>query len=209
MMRGENKMNDRILVTYATLTHSTAEVARAVGQRLRDAGAEVDVYPAQQVADLSPYSAAVVGSGVRWGKPYPEALTFLSEQQQALSKVPVAYFIVCGAMQEDTEENRHQARSYMDTLRASAPHVQPVATELFGGRLDYQKLSLLLRLMMKLMKKQEGDYRNWNAIHAWAEELENVLPGVAVNRDTFEPVRADQTGIPVPEIVRESVPAPG
>lgn len=180
-------MNDRVLVTYATVTDSTSGVARVIGQRLRDAGADVDVTPAQQIADLSPYSAAVVGSGVRWGKPYPAAITFLKEQQQALSRMPTAYFIVCGAMQEDTEENRHQAQSYMDALRASVPHVQPVATELFGGRLDYQQPFLLLRLMMKLLKKQAGDYRNWDAIHTWAEELANVLLGFTADRP--RPVR--------------------
>jgi menaquinone-dependent protoporphyrinogen oxidase len=199
-------MNEKILVTYATLANSTAEVAQAIGQRLRDTGAEVDVYPAGMVVDMRPYRAAVVGSGVRWGKPYEEAVTFLKERQQALRKIPTAYFIVCGTMREDTEENRRRASSYMDALRASAPGVQPFAMELFGGRVEGEKVSLLLRFMLKLKKKRAGDYRNWDAIRAWAEELGNRLPNVVVNRDAMEPVVADRAGTSNRETTRRHVP---
>lgn len=202
-------MNDRILVTYATMTDSTSEVAKAIGQQLRDAGADVEIYPANQVADLSPYTAAVVGSGVRWGKPYAEALTFLKEQQQALGKIPVAYYIVCGTMEEDTEENRHRASSYMDALQASAPHVRPVAIELFGGRVDYDKISRLPGLMLKLMRKPKSDFRNWDAIRSWAEDLTHVLLDVTISRGTVASVRDDLARTPDPKTARRIVPVPG
>jgi len=67
----------------------------------------------------------------------------------------------------------------LDPLRNAVPQVQPVDTGLFAGVLDYSKLSLIVRVVMKSkMKKKgvsEGDYRDWDAIHSWAEGLRSAL----------------------------------
>ena len=97
-------MNDKVLVTYATTAGSTGEVAEAVGKSLRDGGATVDVIRDREVTDVTPYGAVVVGSAIRVGKPLAEMVSFLHAHQVALSQVPVAYFIVCGALREDTVE---------------------------------------------------------------------------------------------------------
>ena len=49
--------------------------------------------------------------------------------------------------------------------------------QLFGGELDYGKLPLPLRLVIKAMKRAEGDVRDWEAIGAWARELRPKLLG--------------------------------
>ena len=41
--------------------------------------------------------------------------------------------------------------------------------------MEYIKLPLPLRLMMKAMKKEEGDFRDWDAIRAWATGLRPAL----------------------------------
>lgn len=170
-------MNDKVLVAYATAAGSTGEVAEAVGQVLRDENTAVDVRRAKDVTDVSGYRAVVVGTGVRAGRAYREAVAFVERYQQALSKMPVAYFVVCLTMQEDTEENRCTVEAYLDPVREKVPQVQPVNVGLFAGALDYKKLPLLLKLILKAMKKQEGDFRDWEAIHAWAAGLRPVLLG--------------------------------
>jgi menaquinone-dependent protoporphyrinogen oxidase len=170
-------MSDKILVAYATAAGSTGEVAEAVGQVLRDENTAVDVRRAKDVTDVSPYRAVVVGTAVRAGRAYQEAVAFVERYQQALSQVPVAYFVVCMTMQEDTEEKRAEASAYLDQLREKAPAVEPVDKGLFGGVMDYSKLPLLLRLIVKAMKKQEGDFRNWEAIRTWAMNLRPTLLG--------------------------------
>jgi menaquinone-dependent protoporphyrinogen oxidase len=61
-------MNDKILVTYATATGSTAEVAQAVAKTVSGDNGAVDVLTVKQVEDLSPYRAIVVGTAIRNGR---------------------------------------------------------------------------------------------------------------------------------------------
>ena len=170
----------KILVAYATAAGSTAEVAEAIGETLRGEGAQVEVKQAKTVADITGYDAVVLGSGVRASRIYGEAIKFIQTNQDALSKIPVAYFVVCMTMQEDTEACRLQAQEFADQMIAAAPSVQPVDTGLFGGLMDYERISWLLRLLIQhVIKQQEGDARDWDAIRAWAKELEPALAGAA------------------------------
>lgn len=168
-------MNGKILVAYATWSGSAGEVAKAVGETLLEGGAIVDVRPAKEVTDLSPYSAVVVGSAIHAGQLHSKAMKFFVTHEAALSSMPVACFIVCLTMQEDTEENRCTVAGYLDVLSEKAPRIQPIDVGLFAGKLDYKKLALPFKLILKMMKAQEGDFRDWEAIRAWATNLHATL----------------------------------
>lgn len=168
-------MSDRILVAYTTAAGSTGEVAEAIGQEISNWNGAADVVRTKDVTDLSPYRAVVVGSGIRAGKVYKDTLAFLERHQDTLSEMPVAYFVVCLTMQEDTEENRCEVETYVDQMRQKAPRVQPVDVGLFAGRLDHQTISLPMRLILKAMKAEEGDYRDWDKIQAWVDGLRPAL----------------------------------
>ena len=165
-------MKDKILVAYASRAGSTGEVAEAIGQVLCEAGAAVDVRPAKEVTDLSPYRAVIVGSAIRVGKWLPEAVEFVENHRETLSQISVAYFAVCLTLKEDTEENRREVSAYLDPV---CEIVQPVDVGLFAGAMDYSKLPFILRLVMKAMKSPKGDFRDWEAIRAWANRVHDRL----------------------------------
>ena len=39
--------------------------------------------------------------------------------------MPVAYFLVCLTLKDDTEENRRTVAAYLDPVREQGPQVQP------------------------------------------------------------------------------------
>ncbi len=165
-------MNEKVLVTYATRTGTTQEVAVAIGEELETKGAKVDVKNAKEVEDLTAYRAVILGSAIRAGNLMPEAIEFVKANQEKLSQIPVAYFVVCATLREDTEENRQAVAAYLDPLREM---IEPVEEGLFAGAIDRSKLSFPMRLVLKAMKAEEGDWRDWEAIRAWAAELYPAL----------------------------------
>lgn len=166
-------MNARTLVAYASRAGSTAEVARAVGEILRATGREVDVRPVKEVQDLTGYDFLVLGSAIWAGKPLPEAVQFAKTQRDAFAHVPVAYFILCDTLREDTPKNREVAYKYLSPLSSIR---EPVSAGLFGGVRDFSTMNPLLRwLLHRVLKIADGDGRDWHAINAWAAGLPDLL----------------------------------
>ena len=65
--------------------------------------------------------------------------------------------------------------AYLDPVREKVPEVGPVTVGLFAGALDYSKLSFLHRTIAKKMSGPEGDFRDWEAINAWAGQVHDRL----------------------------------
>lgn len=167
----DKKMKSRLLIAYASRCGSTGGVAEAIGQTLCETGAAVDVRLVGNVNDLSSYQAVILGSAIRMGKWLPETVEFLKKHQDALSRVPVAYFVVCLTMKDDTADNRRTALAFLDPVRKQVPQVKPVDIGLFAGAVDFNKLSFVYSLMLKVKRVPEGDFRNWETIRTWATSV--------------------------------------
>ena len=171
-------MSNRILVAYASRTGSTADVAKAIGAALAESGAQIEVLPVQDVTDLAPYRAVVVGSAIRKSKWLPEAMQFIQTHRAVLAKKPFAMFTVCITLAMSNDDKYRQAVArWVEPVRAQ---VRPVSEGLFAGILDFSKLplnldTLLLRVAVAFGIFPRGDQRDWNAVRAWAESLRPLL----------------------------------
>jgi len=168
-------MTERVLVAYATKCGSTAEVAQAVGRVLTEAGAEVTLAPVQKIKDLSPYTAVVLGTCIRMGKPVREALRFARRFQGVLNERPSALFSVGLSLREKTPENNQLAVEYVQPLREI---FKPVSLGVFAGKVDHSKLGLPMRIVAQRDDTgalAEGDWRDWESIEDWARGLPAVL----------------------------------
>jgi menaquinone-dependent protoporphyrinogen oxidase len=97
-----------------------------------------------------------------------EAVNFVKANAELLSHIPVAYFMVCMTMHLPTEENRQKALAYLDPVLQTIPQVKPVVIEPFAGAMHYSNLSWINKKVIQSKGTPEGDFRNWEAIRAWA-----------------------------------------
>ena len=167
-------MADRFLVAYATRYGSTAEVAEAIGDELRKAGEAVDVRPVDEVRDLSPYRAVIIGSPIYMGKWLPEPQVFIEQHQKRLRTIPVAYFAVGLTIADGDPDTLRKAEASMDQVRML---LNPVDIGLFPGRLEDGSLSFPNRTIIKLSRAKTGDFRDWDAVRAWAREVRSKVTG--------------------------------
>ena len=171
-------MPNKILVTYASRTGSTAEVAQAIGKTLAESGAPVDVLAMNDVHDLAPYTAVVAGSAIRKSKWLPEAAQFIQTHRAELAQKRFAEFTVCITLaMSNTEQYRSVVAQWVAPVRAL---VTPLSEGFFPGMLDFKKLpinldTLQLRLVVALGIFPREDRRDWNAIRAWAESIRPML----------------------------------
>lgn len=171
-------MNDKILVAYASRTGWTVGVAEAIGKVLSEDGAQADVLPVESVNDLSGYRAAVVGSAINTSAWLPSAMDFVRTHQSELNQKPFAAFLVCMTLAMKNGENyRSHVASWLQPVRSL---VHPVSEGLFAGGLDIRKVPsagdrFKFRLSVLFGAWKEGDHRDWDAIHAWADGLKPLL----------------------------------
>jgi len=161
-------MTSRILVAYVSRKGSTAEIAQAVGKELVSAGYTVDVAEAKTVRTVEGYSAVVIGAPMYMGSIEGEAGKFVKRFSERLAHLPVAAFAVGMA---PASHDAKKVEESMKALSASLAPLTPVAATMFAGRLDPTKLSFIQRKMTEFVKSPMGDFRDWNAIAAWAREL--------------------------------------
>ncbi|MCK5542235.1 MAG: hypothetical protein KAI40_06045 [Desulfobacterales bacterium] len=163
----------KILVAYESYCGTTSEVAQSIANVFCKQGAKVDVRHIENVKTVSSYDAVVIGSAVKSSSWYPNAIEFIKVNQVQLKQIPVVYFLTCLALYFDTDEAKNVAKSYFNPVLKAVPEIKPKEMQAFGGVLDYSKLNMVYKMVMKSkMKKKgvpEGDFRDFNKIESWAE----------------------------------------
>jgi menaquinone-dependent protoporphyrinogen oxidase len=177
-MRSCKTMNKKsILLAYATRFGSTQEVSEAITTALREAGIEVELQPMQVVKRLDGYDAVVLGAALYNARWHQEAHQFLTKHQDVLKQRPVAIFALGPLSTSDAAMLR--SRRQLDKELEKYPWLKPAAVEMFAGKYDPSKpgLGFFERLL------PARDYRDWEAIRAWA----NALPAQLEHAELLQP----------------------
>lgn len=155
-----------VLVAFASRHGATEELAHAIGKELSRTGLAVDVRPMDEVDALDGYSALVLGSAVYLGAWMPAARAFLERHREAIGTRPTWLF--SSGPIAGTPATPFDASELVAATHARDHH-------LFGGRLDRRSLTVIERMIARIARTQEGDYRDWAIAAAWATAISRSL----------------------------------
>jgi menaquinone-dependent protoporphyrinogen oxidase len=159
-----------VLVAYASKHGSTQGIAERIAEKLRQLGKEAEARPVDAVKNPGGYEALVIGSAIYYGSWLKEATEWVHRNQAILAQRPVWLFSVgpLGTDFMDIEQQPKEKAEFQETIR-------PRDERTFFGVLDLSRLSFTERMMAKALRAPEGDFRDWEAIEAWAASIARDL----------------------------------
>ncbi len=158
------------LVTAASRHGATHEIADAIGRTLAERGLDVRVVRAEDVDAVEGYDAVVIGSGVYAGHWLEPARRLVEEHRDELSRVPTWLFSSGPIGEPPRPDDAHAVD--VDALVAA---VAARDHRVFAGRLDRHRLGFGERAMVFAFRAPDGDFRDWDAIAAWASGIADEL----------------------------------
>lgn len=178
----------RVLVAYESKYGATRGIADRIGDALRKRGLEADVIRCGEVRDVSGYDAFVVGSATyefNWRK---DARKFVDRNAHVLSAHPTWLFS-SGPLGTETVD-----KDGNDVLKGAEPKqfadfadvVHPKGTQVFRGAYHHDKIRGADRIIAWMPAIRdvmpEGDFREWEAIDAWANSIADGLDATPLSR---------------------------
>jgi menaquinone-dependent protoporphyrinogen oxidase len=157
-----------VLVAYASKHGSTEEIAAFVADRLTSKGLEV-AYAEASEAVVDGADAAVILSGVYAGRWLGPATLFIRDHAEELRSMPL-WLISSGPVGEDpppVEELVH--------IGDLPEQLGAVEHWVVAGRIDADLLGFAERALVRALKVEVGDYRDWDEISACADAIADHL----------------------------------
>lgn len=164
----------RVLVSAASRHGSTAEIAAAIAARLRESGIDADALAPERVEVQSDYDAFVIGSALYAGHWLEPAVELCERLAPVLGGRPVWLFSSGPVGPEDSSLAKKMWTDPVDLERVrettgAAEH------RMLAGKLVRSELSRAQRAALFFFKRLDGDYRDWNEVSAFADEIAATL----------------------------------
>lgn len=162
-------MKPSVLIGYITRAGYTREVARAVGQRMRDRGFDTDVADLELcIRHPERYDAVVLGCAVRFGHPSMTMARFIAEHRATLEALPTGFFSVDGSRSPQKHlDEFFQLTDWHPSRVLAVPGVQ-------GARVRRAIAWIQDRLESKSVTRVEAP-TDWSRIAAFADQVADVV----------------------------------
>jgi menaquinone-dependent protoporphyrinogen oxidase len=161
----------RVLVTAASRHGATHEIAEAIARGLVSRDVEAEASPVEGLPSLDGYDAFVIGSAVYIGRWLEPARELVEEKATQLTRAPVWLFSSGPLGPPDALKPEGDPVEVADLVDA----VQAVDHRVFAGRLDKKLLGFGEKAVILAVRAPEGDFRDWDAIDAYAGEIAGHL----------------------------------
>jgi menaquinone-dependent protoporphyrinogen oxidase len=164
-----------VLVATASRLGSTTRIGERIAARLVSDQIDAVALDAAAVDDLGPYRAVILGSGVYAGHWLPEAVHLADRHRAELPEQSIWLF---SSGPVGDMATRHEAPEVEDVARLRA-RLRVRGHRTFAGALDRRDLDGAdlgrLERFVAAHFVPEGDYRDWDAIDAWADAIAAAL----------------------------------
>ncbi|NNC92171.1 MAG: flavodoxin [Acidimicrobiia bacterium] len=160
-----------VLVTTASKHGATAEIGEAIAKVLNARGHATVVMAPEEVEHVDNVDAVIIGSAVYAGHWLKSAKQLIERCQAGLVGIPVWTFS-SGPIGDPPKPDEDPV-DVADILTA----VNTTEHRLFAGKLDVDKLGFAERAIIKALRAPSGDFRDWEAIKSWANEIGAALAG--------------------------------
>ena len=167
-------MDKVVLVAYASKHGATKSIAEKIADELRSAGLNTDISNVKDAGNPGDYDALVLGSAVYIGGWRKEAVKFVEQNADSLTKLPVWIFS-SGPTGEGDPVELLNGWMMPDKLKPVFEQFKPREVVVFHGNVDIQKLNFLEKTLIKNVDAPAGDYRDWTAISNWATSIAEQL----------------------------------
>lgn len=166
----------RVLVAVASKHGATSQIAQRIGEVLIGRGLDVTVTAADQVEHVQGYQAVILGSAVYAGRWMKETRD-LADKIASGDPVPKVWLFSSGPIGDPPkpEEDPVDVAGIVDAVAAREHRV-------FPGKIDKSKLSFGERAIVTALRAPEGDFRDWDQISAWADDIATALQAEAEAR---------------------------
>jgi menaquinone-dependent protoporphyrinogen oxidase len=161
----------RVLVTAASRHGATHEIAEAIAAGLARRGVEAQARTAEELTTLDGYDAYVIGSAVYIGRWLDRARELVEANAAPLASHPVWLFS-SGPL--GPPEHLKPEGDPVD-VEALIEATDAVEHRVFAGRLDRTLLSLPEKALVVAVRAPEGDFRDWEAVDAFAARVAERL----------------------------------
>jgi menaquinone-dependent protoporphyrinogen oxidase len=158
----------KVLVSAASKYGATSEIAQAIADVLAERGCQVTVLPPEKAGAVGEFDAVVLGSAVYMGQWLKPARQLAARSGDALAARPVWLFS-SGPVGEPAKpaDNPVDVTKILQATKARDHQI-------FTGKLA-KSTSASLTGPSPQPHAQEGDFRNWAQISAWATGIADAL----------------------------------